>query len=172
MPLIQGDIFLHTAKCYDLLQTSIRYFEEYTQKRLPPKAPEYYKARNLLKEGQELYEDILKRVKMLLGPLPPYSSPDIEAQRAQILAENKITVSGQSLEEILEELIKDEMLNTMMTAKEIGAYLKDHYQSQAQGKRRLANIKMRMVLDKLKGLIARGLELKPLAQKYYQSSDT
>jgi hypothetical protein len=172
MALIQGDIFLHTAKCYDLLQTSILYFEDYTQKKLPPKAPEYYKARNLLKEGQELYEDILKRVKMLLGPLPPYSSPDIEAQRTQILAENKIIVMGQSLQEIQEELVKDSVLRAMMTEDEIRLYLKDHYLSQARGKRKLANIKMRMILDKLKALIAKGLELKPLAQKYYQSSDT
>ena len=171
MALIQGDIFLHTAKCHELLTTAIQYFEDYTQKKLPPKAPEYYKARNLLREGQTLYEDILKRVKLLLGPIPPYSPPDYESQRAQILAENKIIVRGESLEAIQDELAKDETLRAMMTAEEIGVYLKDHFQSQSQGKRRLANIKVRMILDKLKELLARGSELKPLAQKYYQSGD-
>jgi hypothetical protein len=171
MALIQGDIFLHTAKCHELLKTAIQYFEEYTQKKLPPKAPEYYKARNFLKEGQALYEDILKRVKLLLGPIPPYSPPDYESQRAQILAENKIIVRGESMKEIQEELVKDDVLMTMMTAAEIGAYLRDHFQSQARGKRKLANIKMRMILDKLKELLAKGLELKPVAQRYYQSSE-
>jgi len=171
LALIQGDIFLHAARCHELLQKAIHYFSEYTQKKLPPKAPEYYKARNFLKEGQALYEDILKRVKLLLGPIPPYSPADYESQRAQILADNKIIVRGQSLDAIRDELVGDELLKTMMTAEEMGAYLKDHFQSQGQGKRKLANIKVRMILDKLKELLAKGLELRPLAQKYYQSGD-
>ena len=171
MALIQGDIFLHAARCHGLLQNAIYYFKEYLQKKLPPKAPEYYKARNFLKEGQTLYEDILRRVKLLLGPIPPYSPADYESQRAQILADNKIIVRGQSLDAILDELLGDELLKTMMTAEEIGAYLRAHLQSQGRGKRKLANIKVRMILDKLKELLAKGLELRPLAQKYYQSVD-
>jgi hypothetical protein len=171
MALIQGDIFLHTAQCHELLRDAIHYFDEYLQKKFPPKAPEYYKARNLLKEGQGLYEDILKRVKLLLGPIPPYAPADYESQRVQILAENKIIVQGQSLDAILDELLGDEMLKTMMTAEEIGAYLRAHFQSQGRGKRKLANIKVRMILDKLKELLAKGLELRSLAQKYYQSGD-
>jgi hypothetical protein len=169
MALIQGDIFLNARQCYELLQKAIHYFDEYLQKKLPPKAPEYYKARNLLKEGQTLYEDILKRARLLLGPIPPYSPPDYEQQRAQILADNKIIVRGQSLEAIQDELVGDELLKTMMTAEEIGAYLKHHFQSHGQGKRKLANIKVRMILDKLKELLAKGMELRLLAQKYYQS---
>ncbi len=172
MPMIQGDVFLNAERSFELLGKAIQVFEEYLQKKLPPKAPEYYQARNFLREGQALYEEILKKAKQLLGPIPPYSSQDFEKQRAQSLAENKLIVQGQNLEAVRQELGADECLGKMMTAEQVEAYLAAHFQSQSRGKRKLANIKMRMVLDKLKALIAKGLELKPLAQKYYQSSDT
>jgi hypothetical protein len=171
MALIQGDIFIHASRCHGLFQSAIQLFEEYLQEKLSPKAPEYYRARNFLKEGKALYEDILQRAKLLLGPAPPYSPPDFEKQRAQILAENKIIIHCQRHEEILDELVRDDLLTTMMTAQEIGSYLKGHFQSQGQGKRKLANIKVRMIIDKLKEMKAKGLELQQRAQQYYQKGE-
>jgi len=169
MPIIQGDIFLNVERSNELLRKAIGVFEEYLEKKIPAKAPEYYKARNFLKEGQSLYEDIVKKAKLLLGPVPPYSPPDYEAQRARTLAENRIILSGQSLEALRDELLADELVGRLMTAGEVDDYLAAHFRSQATGKRKLANIKVRMIIDRLKALSVRGQELKVQAQRRFQT---
>jgi len=169
MAITERDIFLSAARSFELLQKAIRAFDNYLQMKLPPKSQEYYQARNFLKEGQGSFDETLKRAKQLLGPIPPYSAQEVEKQRALVLMENKIIVCGLSLNELREELAKDEFLKTMMSAEEITAYLKDNLISQSSGNRKLANIKMRMILDKLKTLIGNGLELQAAAQKYFQS---
>jgi hypothetical protein len=55
-----------------------------------------------------------------------------------------------------------------MNAAEIEAYLKACFDKQKSGKRKLANIKMRMVLDKLASLLAEGQELQKKAQRKQQ----
>ena len=56
----------------------------------------------------------------------------------------------------------------MMTSEEVEAYLKAYYDTQRSGKRKLANIKIRMVLDKLASLLAEGQELQKTAQRKQQ----
>ncbi len=169
MAITERDLFLHAAKSYDLLNKSIRTFNDYLQKKLPPKSQEYYQARHYLREGQGVFDETLKKAKLLLGPISPYSPQEVEKQRAQLLIENKIIVQGLSLNELREELTRDEFLKTMLSAEEMAAYLKAHFISQSSGKRKLANIKMRMIFDKLKTLSAKGQELQAAAQKYFQS---
>ncbi len=169
MAITERDIFLNATRSFELLEKAIRTFDNYLQLKLPPKSKEYYQARNFLKEGQGFFDETLKKAKLLLGPIGPYSAQEVEKQRAQVLMENKIIVRGLSLNELREELTKDEFLKTMMSAEEIAAYLKDNLISQTSGKRKLANIKVRMILDKLKTLISNGLELQAAAQKYFQS---
>ncbi len=169
MAVTERDIFLHAARSYELLKKAIRTFDDYLQKKLPPKSQEYYQARNYLREGQGLFDETLKKAKQLLGPIPPYSAQEVEKQRAQLLMENKIIVRGLSVNELQEELAQDDFLKTMIGPEEIALYLKDHFISQASGQRKLANIKMRMIFDKLKTLSTKGLELQAAAQKYFQS---
>jgi len=169
MAITERDIFLHAARSFELLKKAIQTFNDYLQKKLPPKSQEYYQARSFLKQGQSLHDETLKKIKMLLGPVSPYSPQEVEQQRRQLLMENKIIVSGLSLDELREELVKDETLKAMLSEQEITTYLKDHLISQASGKRKLANIKMRMIFDKLQTLISKGQELQAAAQKYFQS---
>lgn len=169
MAITERDLFLHAARSFELFKKAIRTFDDYLLKKLPPKSQEYYQARSFLRQGQDLFDETLKKAKQLLGPISPYSPQELEKQRAQLLMENKIIVRGLSLNDLREELVQDEFLKTMLSAEEIAAYLKDHFISQASGKRKLANIKMRMIFDKLKTLSAKGLELQAAAQKYFQS---
>jgi len=169
MEITERDFFLHAMRSFELLQKAIRTFNDYLQKKLPPKSQEYYQARNFLKQGQGFFNETLRKAKLLLGPISPYSAQEVEKQRARLLMENKIIVRGLSLNELREELAKDEFLKTMMSPEEIAAYLKDHLISQSSGQRKLANIKVRMILDKLKTLLSKGLELQAAAQKYFQS---
>ena len=56
----------------------------------------------------------------------------------------------------------------MMTEAEIAAYVRDHFEAQRQGKRKLANIKVRMMLDRLLGLVADGQTAQKAAQRKQQ----
>jgi hypothetical protein len=169
MLITERDIFLHATRSFELLKKSIETFDKYLKMKLPPKSQEYYQARNYLKEGQTYFDEILKKAKQLLGPISPYSPQEVEKQSEQVLMENKIIVRGLSLGDLSDELAKDEFLRTMMSASEIAVYAKDHFVAQASGKRKLANIKMRMIIDKLRDLSNKGEELKAAAQKYFQA---
>jgi len=169
MELVGRDFFLHAFRSFDLFRKAIRTFDDYLQNRLPPDSKEYNYACNYLREGQGLFDVTLKKAKKLLGPIPGYSAQDVEMQRAQLLVENKIVVRGLSQHQLREELAKDEFLKTMISPEEMLVYLKDHFISQSSGKRKLANIKVRMILDKLRTLSVKGQELQIASQEYFQS---
>ncbi len=171
MRLIQGDIFINAVRCHDLLMKANEVFGDYLRKKFPPKAPEYYQARNFLREGQALYEDILKKAKQLLGPIPPYAAPDYEEKRIQVLDENKVIVRGMSVEAVKEEMLKDEIVTKIMTPAEVERYVQAHFISQGSGKRKLANMKVRMIIDRLQSLAAKARELGLLAQKRFQTEE-
>ena len=82
--------------------------------------------------------------------------------------ENKIIVQGLTLSGLQDELTRDEFLKMILSSEEIAAYLESHFLSQISGKRKLSNIKMRMILDKLKALSTKGLELQAAAQRHFQ----
>jgi hypothetical protein len=166
--IIGRDLFLHAAKSHNLLTKAIQSFEEYLQKPGPPNAREYYQARHFLREGQSSFDKALEKARLLLGPMSPYSPQDIEKQRAQFLLENKIIVQGLTLGSLQEELTQDEFLKTFFSSEEVSDYIESHFISQSSGKRKLANIKMRMILDKLQELSAKGRELQAVAQKHFQ----
>jgi len=169
MPITERDLFLHAVRSCEQFKKAIRTFDEYLKKKLPPRSQEYYQARSCLRQGQDLFDATLKKAKQLLGPVSPYSPQEVENQRAQLLKENKITVEGLSFNDLREELANDEFIGAMFGTEELDAYLKNHIVSQSTGKRNLANIKMRMVFDKLRTLSVKGQELQIAAQKYFQS---
>jgi hypothetical protein len=53
--------------------------------------------------------------------------------------------------------VGDEFLKSFMSSEEIEGFLKENYQKQQMGKRKLPNIKARMVIDKLKRVERQGL---------------
>jgi hypothetical protein len=55
-----------------------------------------------------------------------------------------------------------------MTAAEVEAYLRERFATQNSGKRKIENIKIRMSLDKLAGLLQEGQELQKNAQRKQQ----
>jgi hypothetical protein len=165
---IEREIYIRATRCHELLTKSIRIFREYLTDRVPANDPEYYRARNLLKEGKAFFDQTLQDAKKLLGPIPVYAPKDFEQMRAQLLIENKIVVHGRTLEELKAELQNDDFVKMIMTAAEIEAYLSAGFAAQSSGKRKLQNIKIRMTLDKLVGLHAEGQELQKNAQRKQQ----
>jgi len=165
---VEREIFIRASRSFAILSDAIKLFKGYLEPTTASQAPEYYRARNFLKEGKAFYDQTIQDAKKLLGPIPIYAAKDFETWRAQALLENKIVVKGQSTEELRLELSGDEFLRTIMRPDEIEAYLAANFETQRSGKRKLANIKIRMALDKLAGLIAEGQELQNTAQRKQQ----
>jgi hypothetical protein len=166
--LIEREIYIRASRSFAILSEAIQTFQGYLESHVAANAPEYYRARNLLKEGKAFYDQTLQDAKKLLGPVPIYAAPDFEKWRSQVLVENKIVVQGQTPEELRVELLADDFVKTIMAPEEVEAYLRANYDAQKSGKRKLANIKVRMALDKLAGLVAEGQELQKTAQRKQQ----
>lgn len=165
---LEREIFIRAGRSFAVLSEAIQTFQSYLGASVAANAPEYYRARNLLKEGKAMYDQTLADAKKLLGPIPIYAAKDFEGWRAQALVDNKIVVRGRTLDEIRAELVADEFVKTIMTPGEVEAYLATRYESQNSGKRKIANIKIRMALDRLSGLAAQGAELQKAAQRKQQ----
>ena len=165
---IEREIYIRAGRSFAVLTEAIQLFKGYLESHVLPTAPEYYRARNFLKEGKAFYDQTIQDAKKLLGPIPIYAAKDFETWRTQVLVENKIVVHGQTYEDLLRELTADDFIKTIMRPEEVEAYLRANFEAQKSGKRKLANIKIRMALDKLAGLVAEGQELQKTAQRKQQ----
>lgn len=165
---IEREIYIRASRSFAVLTEAIQIFRKYIQDVSSANDPEYYRARNFLKEGKAFYDQTLQDAKKLLGPIPIYAAKDFEGWRSQILVENKIVVKGETLDELRVELTVDDFVKTMMSAEEVEAYLEACCAKQKPGKRKPANIKIRMILDKLALLVAEGQELHKTAQRKQQ----
>jgi len=80
---------------------------------------------------------------------------------------DKIYKDYESLES---EFFKDEILRKWMTVEEMKKFLKENIHSQRVGKRKLVNIKVRMIIDKLKELLRQARDLQKEVFKKQQES--
>ena len=165
---IEREIYIRASRSHAVLSEAIQTFKGYLEAHVSASAPEYYRARNLLKEGKAFFDQTLQDAKKLLGPIPIYAAKDFEGWRAQVLVENKIVVRGETREELRSELVNDDFLKTIMTPEDIESYLRANFETQKSGKRKLANIKVRMALDRLATLVGEGQELQKTAQRKQQ----
>lgn len=120
---------------------------------------EYDQAVNILQEANSLYKETLKSAQKLLGPSSSYVTDEYKKWRDQLLDEFRILAVSQEFEDLRIELQKDEYLRGWMTEEEIAALLMKHFQTQQSGKRRLSNIKVRIILDHLDALLTEACEL-------------
>jgi sulfite reductase alpha subunit-like flavoprotein len=146
---IVKDIFLKAKKSLEKMNDSLRLFKEFVEEGETQDLKKYYLARTFLKDGRKFFEEMMKDAKKFLGPLPAYLSKEIVEARTQLLKTTKVVVLSQDYEGLVAELLGDEFMKSFMSSEEINAFLKEHYQKQQLGKRKLPNIKARMVIDKL-----------------------
>ncbi|MCK7480517.1 MAG: hypothetical protein M0C28_27255 [Candidatus Moduliflexus flocculans] len=157
---IEREIYIRASRSYAVLSDAIRTFKGYLESGVAANAPEYYRARNLLKEGKAFYEQAIQDAKKLLGPHPDLRAHGLREAADQARSSRTGSSSRARRPKICcEELLADDFLKTLMAPEEIDAYVRDRYEAQRSGKRKLANIKIRMVLDRLAGLVAEGQEL-------------
>lgn len=165
---IERDIYIHATRAHALLRDAVALFRKYLETGNPAADPQYYRARSFFKEGKAFFDHTVQDAKKLLGPIPIYAAKDFEGWRSQVLVENKIVVQGRTLEELKAELAADEFVRTLMPPEEIEAYLQARFETQKTGKRKLANIKIRMTLDKLALMLGEAQELQKEAQRKQQ----
>lgn len=164
----EREIFIKASRSHEILMKSIQAFRDYLKNGTPLSSPEYYRARNLLKEGRVFCDDVVREAKKLLGPIPVYAPREYEESRARTLKENRIIVRGEDPDGLKSQLAEDAFISAMMSKSEIEAYFRDHYEAQRSGKRKLANIKVRMMIDKLYTLIEESLFANKAAQRKHQ----
>jgi hypothetical protein len=153
-------IYLKAEKCYEFLNEVQQIFNEILTSSDSFSQAKYYRARSLLKEGEKYFQELLKIAKKLMGPAPAYVVPDYEKWRQEFLLKEKLLITSSESEEVLNELLEDDHLKKWLSPEKIKELFNKHYLSQQQGKRKLANLKMRILIDFLEDLLENCQELK------------
>lgn len=166
---LENQLYFKAGSAFDHLKLAVQTFESYLNKKGQEATPDYYKARNFLRDGERLCEETFKEAKRLLGPLPPYSSADFEKWRTDFLSEHRIQIDTQEYNDLREELARNEQLGQWIARDDIERLLAKNYENQKSGKRKLANIKVRIILDRLKELLNEAGDLKNKAMVKLQS---
>lgn len=142
-------ILVIARKSKDKLAESIRLLQDFVNTEGTADLSLYYLARNRLRDGQALLDEVLDDAKKLLGPLPEYASERIAEMRKQLLRESGVTVQSPTVDGLEAELLADEYISSFMDSGKIIHYVREAGTYQAAGKRKLENLKVRMVIDEL-----------------------
>ncbi len=162
-------IFLKASRSFQLIVKSIQTLRAYLSEDHLTRSPDYYLARNLLRDAETLYWEAVAEARKLLGPLPGYiSSQDADSKKA-ILEALGVVAKSEDMANLQSELERDEFIASMFEPDEIALYIRANFESQSKGKRKLPNIKARMALDKIQGEIAEARELRERAQQKHKA---
>lgn len=170
MRLSEGQIYAKADKCFEVLSEACQIFRVILEKNESFLQSDYYKARSLLREGQQYFGELLKKAKKLLGPAPPYVTEEFNKWRQDLVGRENILVVGSEAEEVLTELLADENLRKWLSDEKIRNLFEKHFPSQKKGKRKLANIKARILIDNLEELLEEAKSLNKRAMEILNRS--
>src|SRR4030066_2015696 len=166
---IENLLYFKAGLAFDSYKQALKAFESYLASPGLGATPDYYKARNYLRDAEKFYEETFAEAKKLLGPLPHYASSEFEKWRSDFLSQHKILVESQEFAALKEELFQNGQLVRWIDSPDLAPLLAKDYEAQKIGKRKMANIKVRILLDRLQELAAQSSELKKRAQEKLQS---
>jgi hypothetical protein len=166
---VENQLYFKGGLAFDSLKLAAKTFESFLENTGQLSTPAYYKARNYLRDGEKFYEEAFSEAKKLLGPLPAYASTEFEKWRSDFLSQHKILVESQEYAALKEELVQNGQLGRWIDSPDLERLLAKHYEAQKTGKRKLANIKVRIMLDRLQELLAQANDLKKKAMEKLQS---
>jgi hypothetical protein len=159
----EAQIFPNVSKSFEEIRAAIRIFENLLAEGVAFNSADYYRARNFVKSGESLFQEALMNARKVLGPLPEYASEEFIKWRSEILEKRQILAKNKEFDVLKAELIDDETMNKWLTPDEITLYLEKHFHSQQEGKRKLVNIKVRIILSKLQEYILQAKDLQKKA---------
>jgi hypothetical protein len=166
---VENLLYFKAGLAFDSFKQALKAFEVYLASPGAGATPEYYKARNYLRDGDKFYEETFAEAKKLLGPLPPYASSEFEKWRGDFLSQHKILVESQEFDALKAELSQNGQLVRWIDSPDLERLLARDYEAQKTGKRKMANIKVRIMLDRLQELAGQAGGLKKRAQEKLQS---
>ena len=166
---IDNQLYFKAGLAFDAFRQAIKTFESFLANLGPGATPEYYKARNYLRDAEKFFQEALSDAKKLLGPLPPYSSAEFEKWRSDFLSQHKILVESQEFAALKEELARNGAMNRWIESADLDRLLVKDYEAQKVGKRKMANIKVRILLDRLQELLVQANDLKKKAMEKLQA---
>jgi hypothetical protein len=162
-------LYVKASSCFDSLKLAIQTFEEFLKEEVPATDPKYYKARNYLRYAEQFYQETFKEAKRLLGPMPLYASADFEKWRQDFLSQHNVLVASQNIEDIKKELTSNEPTSQWLSKEDVERLLLKNYDAQKTGKRKLTNIKVRIILDKLFELPSQAQDPKKKSMEEFQA---
>jgi len=146
-------VYPKALKSFKSLREALDLFDDILEQDSLQNQPLFYRARKFLREGEDFFKQSVKNAKRLLGPLPEYVTADYYKWRESLLNEYNMLAKTQEQEELTNELLEDDFLSKLMGKNEIKKFLNLNYDSQKTGKRKLSNIKIRIIFDKLDEMI-------------------
>lgn len=162
-------LYIKAASCFDLISLAQTAFVEFLKDPGAEALPKYYRARNYLRDAENAYGEAFKEAKRLVGPLPPYSSAEFERWRSDFVAQYRIVTVGQDIEAVKEELLKDGLVSQYISPGDVDRLLAKNFEAQRTGKRNPANLKVRILFDKLGELMKATSGLAKEAREKFQS---
>lgn len=146
------NILVKAKKSKEKLSEAIHLFQSFLNAEGSTELPTYYLARNRLKDGRALMDEALADAKQLLGPPPEYASAKITETRTKLLRDSHVLVESQSMDGLEAELLADEYVTSFMNSDKVIHYIREAGTYQTAGKRKLQNLKVRMLIDELVAL--------------------
>ena len=162
-------IYQKASKCWECVNKSVAMFDKLLKERSDFNKADFHKARDSLRDADGFLKETIKNAKKLLGPLQAYTADDYQKWRDELLEEFQILAMSEEYEDLRSELFEDEFLRKWIDEENIEVLLKKHFQTQQSGKRKLANIKVRIILDRLDELINQAKEMNERAAKVQQT---
>jgi hypothetical protein len=166
---IENLLYLRAANCFDHLGLARTAFGEFLEGSGPEAMSNYYRARNFLRDAEGDYAEAVKEAKRLVGPLPHYSVREFEKWRSDFLSQYRILAESQEIGALKDELEKNGLVNQYMSPEDVDRLLAKNYETQRTGKRKLANIKVRIILDRLGEIMKEVRELAKQARDKFQA---
>jgi len=151
--MTENIIYQKASKCWECVNKSVEIFSDLLKKKGDFNTADYHEARESLRDADGYLEEARENAKKLLGPLQAYATDYNQKWRDELLEEFQILAMSQEYEDLRSELFEDEFLRKWIDEDNIELLLKKHFQTQQSGKRRLSNIKVRIILDRLEELI-------------------
>jgi hypothetical protein len=165
----ENQLYFKAGQAFDTYKQAVKAFELFLAGAGQAASPEYYKARNYLRDAEKFYAEAFSEARKLLGPLPPYSSAEFEKWRSDFIIQHNILVKSEEFAALKEELLQNGQLVRWIDSPDLERLLAKHYDAQKTGKRKMANIKVRIILDRLQELAVQAGALKKRAQDKLQS---
>jgi len=165
----ENQLYLKASDSFGLLELARKSFREFLEGTGQEAASSYYRARNYLRDAEADCTDAFREARRLMGPPPPYSAPEFEKWRSEYLSQFKILADSQEFGALKAELEGDAAIRRHLSTEDIERLLTQHFEPQREGKRKLTNIKVRLLLARLSELLTEVQGLAKQAREKFQS---